>query len=573
MLNPQEPLRQDFLVDENETLESWFKRHRSRKNKFPRRPGVVLAAAVVTIVLFLFPAIRGMERDWYYAWARFSRPAAAIAPVSLILEVGDVTAQELGVWPWPRDYLAPLIEALNDAGAAAIVVDDSLRMSGVSPEADDLLEKTLMQNGKKVYFSASPERQDPPPRFLVQARGLVQLETLQHDEGVAESWVFAWAPIGGKTRIYAAAQVLKDYFGEVYQKLENRLQGGTLLIPWDKKELDRLNRFEYSDWIRAIEKSETERTDIAGSMMPFGKIIWVGSAMSRFEVAPWRETISRVRLGAMLFEQMRAGRAEKKAPAWSVFLTFIFLTAALVFLSRYRGMLFWIGYGILAVAVLFLSWAGLFFFQFYAAPISALLLIGLSALGLLIEELLRSESEKKLFFHLASRDGLTNLYGIRHFRLMMNQLVLESIAKREKIALILVDLDHFKIINDSFGHEAGDDALRGTAEAIASVVRQKRNLEEVDFVARYGGEEFMVLIRRCDLEVTAMIAERIRHAVESMALRRGNKRIVVTASLGVAVLNPGESIPDPMVHRADQALYLAKKEGRNCVRTQSDLPK
>ena len=144
--------------------------------------------------------------------------------------------------------------------------------------------------------------------------------------------------------------------------------------------------------------------------------------------------------------------------------------------------------------------------------------------------------------------------------------------RKEQIAVILMDIDHFKKINDTHGHPAGDMVLKKTAERIQSAVRHKRTLKEIDFVARYGGEEFIILIRRNSLENTATkIAERVRSLVQATDYDWNGTKISVTVSLGVATLNAGENIPDPMVHRADKALYLAKQSGRNRVCTEKEL--
>ena len=209
--------------------------------------------------------------------------------------------------------------------------------------------------------------------------------------------------------------------------------------------------------------------------------------------------------------------------------------------------------------------------QSYWSPVTVLLLVALTAAALLAEEFLHAEAQKNLFFQLATRDGLTNLYSIRHFRVLMNQLIYEAVLKKSPLSLILVDLDHFKRINDTYGHPAGDEVLRKAAQSILAVVRQRRPLEDIDFVARYGGEEFMVLVRHCDMEMSMDVAERIRYALENTSIEYEGKLIPVTASLGVATLSPGENIPDPMVHRADKALYLAKQTGRNRVCTENQI--
>jgi two-component system cell cycle response regulator len=178
--------------------------------------------------------------------------------------------------------------------------------------------------------------------------------------------------------------------------------------------------------------------------------------------------------------------------------------------------------------------------------------------------------EKSHLFHLATRDGLTELYVIRHFRLIMNQIVREASARKESLSVILLDLDNFKKINDVYGHPAGDMVLKKTAELILSFIRKRRPFREIDFAARYGGEEFIIMLRNAGLkEAAGVVAERIRKKIEETKFEWEGKQIPVTVSLGVAARRVGENVPDPMVHRADAALYSAKEAGKNCVRTEA----
>jgi diguanylate cyclase (GGDEF)-like protein len=177
--------------------------------------------------------------------------------------------------------------------------------------------------------------------------------------------------------------------------------------------------------------------------------------------------------------------------------------------------------------------------------------------------------ERSHLFHLATRDGLTELYVIRHFRLIMNQIVRETSARKQPLSVILLDIDDFKKINDTYGHPAGDMVLKKTASVILAFIRKRRPFREIDFAARYGGEEFIIMLRRAGLkEAAGIAAERIRKKIEEIKFEWEGKPIRVTVSLGVAVRHPGENVPDPMVHRADAALYKAKQAGKNRVCTE-----
>lgn len=159
-------------------------------------------------------------------------------------------------------------------------------------------------------------------------------------------------------------------------------------------------------------------------------------------------------------------------------------------------------------------------------------------------------------------DGLT---GLHNRRSLMEQFDKElSRAKRHKrpLSLIMLDLDHFKNTNDQWGHLAGDAVLRAVAVVCRETVRGH------DFIGRYGGEEIAILLPETGIDNAAMIAERIRQKIADILVAHGDLLIRSTASFGVASLDRIETANvDGLIQAADTALYRAKGEGRNCVRT------
>jgi diguanylate cyclase (GGDEF)-like protein len=158
---------------------------------------------------------------------------------------------------------------------------------------------------------------------------------------------------------------------------------------------------------------------------------------------------------------------------------------------------------------------------------------------------------------LASIDGLTGVYNRRRF------LELDG-GERERaqdrpICIAIFDLDRFKLINDAHGHLAGDAVIRCAIEVI------RRHCRQHDLAGRYGGEEFVLCLPDTGLEHAMETAERIRNALAAAAVAHDGRAILVTVSIGVAALRPGESI-EQWLARADKALYEAKRSGRNrCI--------
>jgi len=156
---------------------------------------------------------------------------------------------------------------------------------------------------------------------------------------------------------------------------------------------------------------------------------------------------------------------------------------------------------------------------------------------------------------LAVTDALTGLANRRGIDQHMRREVARVLRHGYRLSFVLLDIDHFKKVNDQFGHGVGDEVLRRVSESIS------RTLRASDMAARWGGEEFLVVLTDTGLEGAGMCAERIRSAVEALSVPRVSH---VTISAGVAELNPGEDLSVALL-RADEMLYKAKAAGRNRV--------
>lgn len=160
---------------------------------------------------------------------------------------------------------------------------------------------------------------------------------------------------------------------------------------------------------------------------------------------------------------------------------------------------------------------------------------------------------------LARRDGLTNLFNHRTFTELLEDEVARTRRFKRPMSLLMLDIDHFKRVNDSYGHQAGDAILKGLSDLL---LKQSR---AIDRACRYGGEEFAVILPETDAAVAMQIAERLRAEVERQAFDIGGRTINMTVSVGVATYSPQADSPEGLVKAADIALYTAKHAGRNRV--------
>jgi diguanylate cyclase (GGDEF)-like protein len=162
---------------------------------------------------------------------------------------------------------------------------------------------------------------------------------------------------------------------------------------------------------------------------------------------------------------------------------------------------------------------------------------------------------------LAITDPLTGLYNQRHFSTVAETELQRVCRYGRPMSAVMLDIDHFKRINDTFGHSVGDRMLRAVAEGC------HEELRKVDVVGRYGGDEFAILLPESDLAVAQRVAERLRKTIAAKQLNTAKGPAMVTASLGVAMVDCEDTTLETLLSRADKALYVAKRKGRNQVRT------
>jgi two-component system cell cycle response regulator len=174
-------------------------------------------------------------------------------------------------------------------------------------------------------------------------------------------------------------------------------------------------------------------------------------------------------------------------------------------------------------------------------------------------ERLRDDVQQSI--EMAITDALTGLYNRRYMESHLVTSIEQAAVRCKPLTVLVIDIDYFKSVNDSHGHDAGDDVLREFA------IRLRKSIRGIDLACRYGGEEFVVIMPETDLAVATTVAERLRREIasEPFAIQRGSRTIEVTISIGIAGLAGASDGAADVLKRADQALYRAKRDGRNRV--------
>ena len=168
---------------------------------------------------------------------------------------------------------------------------------------------------------------------------------------------------------------------------------------------------------------------------------------------------------------------------------------------------------------------------------------------------------QRQLIRLATRDPLTDLLNRRSFLEESAEAVSEAVDKSLPLTAVMVDIDHFKMVNDQYGHDAGDEVIKTVAGLLATTC---------PIAGRLGGEEFSLMLTRTTENDAVTIAERLRRELAGMRIQVGERELAVTVSIGVETFKPGDDVKS-LLKRADQALYAAKNSGRNRVITYSGM--
>jgi diguanylate cyclase (GGDEF)-like protein len=176
----------------------------------------------------------------------------------------------------------------------------------------------------------------------------------------------------------------------------------------------------------------------------------------------------------------------------------------------------------------------------------------------MINELLEKNKEIEFLREQTTIDSMTSIHNYKGFSEYLSRELSRAKRYKRPLSLIFSDIDHFKLVNDTFGHLAGDCALKAVAICL------KNGLREADYLARYGGEEFAIILPESNIESAFLVAERLREKIKSQNIVYKDKAISLTMSFGVGCMPTNQDLSsDSLIKMADDALYKAKAQGRN----------
>jgi diguanylate cyclase (GGDEF)-like protein len=533
---------------------------------------VILAG---TTLFFLYSPVKRIEYPLLDLFFKI-RPALTVHPDLAVIEIADDGVEAFGRWPWPRHYHAVLIHLLKEWGAKGVVFD--VLFNEESDRFEDGAMEAALGEGPPVYLPVVLEGEPgvgkwhlPIPRFGSLVRGLGHINVPPDSDGVTRR-VRGVLESEGTEYPYLGLRVAYDALGKDWREEADK----SLLVNWAGPWTRSFAHYSYIDLVKSYYAVKRGDPPVVKPEAIQGKILLVGltaTGHADLKATPMESVAPGLSVLASIVNSVLTGRFVVPASVRMNTLCLVAVgLAGILFLVPFRGFVSLLA--ILAVSAGWLCAAFLLFWQrgiwvYGVQPVLGLLLLFVFSA---LYSLRVGDKERRELAQLAIRDGLTGLFVIRHFRSLLNEAVRTAKDRGEALSVILLDLDDFKQINDTYGHPAGDAVLRDVAAVIQTHIRHERTPGEIDSVARYGGEEFIVMLRNCTLEDAAeKVAERIRRKVEENPYPWKGRSIPVSVSAGVAVLHEGETVPDPMVLRADQALYLAKQKGKNRVCSEAEL--
>ena len=530
---------------------------------------VALAAAAAVVLLALSGLTWRADNALYDLLIK--RGARAADPRIVVVAIDEQSLAELGRWPWSRRIHAQLVDALSSAGAKGIALDILLSEPALyDPEGDALLTQALSRSRKVVLpVFAEPQQQNGPlvellpiPEFAASAAALGHADMALDADGVARS-MFLRAGLG--TPHWPSLALALHQLGTDPLAADEALPGqrnaqAAVTVPhqWVRDHKVLVPFINPPDGFARVSYVDVLKGRVPAAML---KDRWVlvgvtAAGMGSDVATPgWHASAPRLsgvdyQANALNMLLQDSAIVPLSAPAQILLSIGLVLLPLLLYgLPGFRRIYRPIGLALLAVPMLtlLLLWLGYWF-----APLSAWLVLGIGAAMRLLRSVQRTRRQ-------AQSDPLTGLANRHRFDEILAQELRMVQRSGQPLSLLLLDVDHFKGLNDKLGHPTGDKVLRSLAGVLKDRARRPR-----DLVARVGGDEFAILLPETSAQAAAAIATTVHVDLANLATQANAGTPGFTLSVGIHTTRPDASTtPSEVFERSDTALYQAKQAGRN----------
>jgi diguanylate cyclase (GGDEF)-like protein len=525
---------------------------------------------------------RSVDNHFYDQFLKY-QPAPKVDPAVVYIGIDRNSLQAIRPFPWPKRYYAAITRILREWGAKAIVFNMFFAEGTDTPEDDQaLLEEfkktpnfylpiSFESEGFKNYYYINQSA----PAYSAAARGIGHINYSQDSDSVIRR-VYPFVKFNKELVPHLGIRVAYDFLGKPVPTVERcdfpRDDQNNLLIHWAKRWNASSGYYPFVDVLNSYALATKGKTAPITAKDFKGKICLIGMTVSDYKSTPLESASPGVGALGNIINTVLTGQYIRviSPKVFAALLLGVALLAALV-LIPFHGVFSILG--ALAIAGLwilisfaFFSWAGIW--TGVAAPlflVAAYFLISFTVVRM------QEHKEKLYFLSLAVRDELTGLFVMRYVNTFLSQALNYSRTFRKPFAVILLDIDDFRKINEAYGYRTGDEVLKKVAGIIQNSIRTKGRAMP-DIAGRYGEEEFIILLSGYNLATATFgVAERIRKGIERIDFHTtGGHPFKVTASTGVSVLSLSENNPHKVVERAQEGLLKAKASGKNQTCIQND---
>jgi diguanylate cyclase (GGDEF)-like protein len=505
-------------------------------------------------------------------------------PHIVIIEITDNDIAKVGRWPWKRSWQAAITQALTELGAKSLYFD--IIFSEASDEQDDALFEEALKRSKRVYLPFAFQAGDfnineaflPIKRFSAYIKGTGATNIWPDQDGIIRRIPLLFQT---ENKIYphVALKIALDYDGLNIQEINPRYlrvnslreqiiipleNQNTLLINWVGKWQQTFKHYSFLD-VLAIYKDYVDNKLPIRELKDFkDSICLIGlTAVGLYDIKPIPLQPEYPGLGVVattINDIINRKFLTTPLPSVDIFIFFLLAIFPALLISGEKPLKESLLLLLIAVAyyivnfILFNSGLLMDFF-------TPLLGFSLSSLTVGTYNFVRIAIERQSFFKMSVTDGLTGLFNIRYFKMLLEtEMMMARQDVTKKFAICMSDVDHFKIFNDTYGHQVGDLVLKEVANSLKDTARSS------DIVARYGGEEMIVLLRGVSLKDAMIVAEKFRKGIENHVVKDEKNSYKVTTSFGVSIFHNEDTV-DSLIKRADDGLYKSKEGGRNCAST------